>query len=76
LFAWTADLSEASRRGVGAGTLFIALEVGIMMGSFLTLFVYKNTYQSASNSFIIGIVSSIIALFYLIYQIRNKASKY
>ena len=76
LFAWTADLSEASRRGVGAGTMFIALEVGIMTGSFLTLFVYKNTYQSASNSFIIGIVSSIIALFYLIYQIRNKASKY
>jgi MFS family permease len=38
LFAWTADLSHKDRRGVGAGTLFIALEIGIMVSSFLTLF--------------------------------------
>ena len=76
LFAWTADLSDVSRRGVGAGTMFIALEVGIMTGSFLTLFVYDNTYKSASNSFLIGLVSSSIAFLYLVYQIRNKASKY
>jgi MFS family permease len=76
LFAWTADLSDVKRRGVGAGTMFIALEVGIMTGSFLTLFIYNNTYKSASNSFLIGLVSSTIALIYLVYQIRNKASKY
>lgn len=76
LFAWTADLSDLNRRGVGAGTMFIALEVGIMTGSFLTLFIYDNTYKSASNSFIIGLVSSTIAFLYLVYQIRNKASKY
>ena len=76
LFAWTADLSGVNRRGVGAGTMFIALEIGIMTGSFLTLFIYDNTYKSASNSFLIGLVSSTIALIYLVYQIRNKVSKY
>lgn len=76
LFAWTADLSDVNRRGVGAGTMFIALEVGIMTGSFLTLFIYDNTYKSASNSFFIGLISSTFAFLYLIYQIRNKASKY
>ena len=32
LFAWTADLSPSHRRGVGSGTMFIALEFGIMAG--------------------------------------------
>ena len=34
--AWTADLSHI-RRGVGAGTIFIALEIGIMIGSTSTI---------------------------------------
>lgn len=66
LFAWTADLSHLSRKGVGAGTMFIALELGIMFGSICTLFTYKNTYLSANYSFFVGIITSTIALLYLL----------
>ena len=72
LFAWTADLSHKERRGVGAGTLFIALEIGIMFSSFLTLFYYKNNVQTVFKSFYIGAFSASLALVYLIYQLRNK----
>ncbi len=72
LFAWTADLSHKDRRGVGAGTLFIALEVGIMVSSFLTLFFYDNNAQSVFKSFYIGVIPASLALIYLVYEIRKK----
>jgi MFS family permease len=72
LFAWTADLSHQDRRGVGAGTLFIALECGIMLSSFLTLFFYKNNIETVFKSFFIGAIPATFALFYLVYQLRNK----
>jgi len=49
LFAWMADLSPKNRRGVGAGTLFIALELGILIGSMNTIVVYDNTLKSLRN---------------------------
>lgn len=71
LFAWTADLSHPTRKGVGAGTMFIALELGIMFGSICTLFTYQNTYDSARISFILGILTSFIALIYLSKRIMK-----
>jgi len=72
LFAWTADLSHKDRRGVGAGTLFIALEVGIMMSSFLTLFFYKNNIETVFKSFYIGAFSATLALCYLFFELSKK----
>jgi MFS family permease len=72
LFAWTADLSHPERKGVGAGTMFIALELGIMFGSICTLFTYKNTYVTASHSFFIGIMTSLTALVYLVSTNRKS----
>jgi MFS family permease len=76
LFAWTADLSHISRRGVGAGTIFIALEVGIMIGSLSTIFTYDNTVQSLPNVFLLGIVMSLVALIYLIWHKLNRESAF
>ena len=53
LFAWTADLSHIKRRGVGAGTIFIALEIGIMIGSTSTIFTYDNTPESIQQVFLL-----------------------
>ena len=75
LFAWTADLSHPERKGVGAGTMFIALELGIMFGSICTLFTYNNTYVSASYSFVIGILTSFVALIFLIYNVTKSAKR-
>ena len=48
LFAWTADLSHPERRGVGAGTMFIALEAGIISNirRFIFYFIIENRTRS------------------------------
>jgi MFS family permease len=71
LFAWTADLSPIHRRGTGAGTLFIALEVGIMLGAALTLLVYKNTLETARACFFISAAFALLAVIALGIQLRN-----
>ncbi len=70
LFAWTADLSLAHRRGTGAGTLFIALEIGILIGSGLTFLFYKNTIESARTCLFIAAGFGGLALLFLLLQLR------
>jgi MFS family permease len=78
LFAWTADLSHKDRRGVGAGTMFLALEFGIIAGSLITLLVYDNSPTGVYRAFIIGACSALLALSFLIYitvkQYRKRIS--
>ncbi len=76
LFAWTADLSHEDRRGVGAGTMFIALEIGIMIGSLSTVFTYNNSPESVHFAFSTGIATAIIAIIYLIWHLRKKQSAF
>jgi MFS family permease len=71
LFAWTADLSLAHRRGTGAGTLFIALEIGILIGSGLTFLFYKNTIESARTCLFIAAGFGVVALLFLLLQMRK-----
>jgi MFS family permease len=71
LFAWTADLSLPQRRGTGAGTLFIALELGILVGSGLTFLFYKNTIESARTCLFIAAGFGGIALLFLLLQMRK-----
>ena len=71
LFAWTADLSHKDRRGVGAGTLFLALEFGIISGSIITLFAYDNTPKGAFYAFMLGAFCALLALVLLIFQVRK-----
>lgn len=75
LFAYTADLSPAHRRGVGAGTMFIALEFGIMLGALSTMLTYDSTPISIFYGFTVGIGLSASALIYLIWHIRFRASQ-
>jgi MFS family permease len=74
LFAWTADLSHPERRGIGTGTMFIALELGIMFGSASTLLTYDNSIKSIPTAFITGTILAIIAFFYLIWHIKKRES--
>jgi MFS family permease len=75
LFAWTADLSLPERRGTGSGTMFIALEGGILFGSGLTFFFYKNTLESAQLLFNIAGGFAMIAFIALIFQLQKKKSR-
>lgn len=69
LFAWTADLSPAHRRGIGSGTMFVALELGIMTGSLVTLITYDSTIHTVLPTFLIGCFSAFIAWVYLIVRL-------
>ena len=75
LMAWTADLSHKQRRGIGASTLFIALELGIMFGSASTIFTYGNTLYTTKYSFIAGSIMAIIGIIYLIWHLKYRFSK-
>jgi len=72
LFAWTADLSLPERRGTGSGTMFIALEAGILFGSGMTFIFYNNTLQSAQVLFYIAAAFALFALLTLVFQLRRK----
>lgn len=74
LFAWTADLSPENRRGVGSGTMFIALEFGIMFGAFSTMLTYDNTPKTIFVGFSIGVGLALLATFYLIWHLLNRKS--
>jgi len=75
LFAWTADLSHKDRRGVGAGTLFLALEFGVISGSVITLFVYDNGPAGIFRAFLIGAGAATLAVIVLIFQVRKSRLK-
>lgn len=74
LFAWTADLSPSNRRGIGSGTLFIALELGILFGSTSTLLLYDSTPNTIIPVFTYGAVVAGIALLYLIWHLINRTT--
>lgn len=75
LFAWMADLAPASRRGASTGTLFIALELGILFGSSSTLFFYDSTPSTVLFVFIFGASMATIALLYVAYLLIYKKGK-
>ncbi len=74
LFAWTADLSHRDRRGVGSGTMFIALELGIMTGSLSTLLTYNNSLKTIPLAFSVGSALALTAFIYLIWHQKKRKS--
>ncbi len=76
LMAWMADLSLPHRRGVGSGTLYIALEGGFMLGAGLSILFYDSTKASVLTTFIVASTFAFLALLYLIWHlITFKESK-
>lgn len=75
IFAWTADLSPVARRGVGAGTVFIALEFAIMAGALITMPLYDNTMESARIIYIAASSFGFISIAYLIWHLRTRDSE-
>jgi len=67
LFAWTADLSDPENKGRGAGTMFIALEFGIMFGSLSTFVIYDNTLETLQYCLYIAAVMVALSIAYLQY---------
>lgn len=72
IFAWTIDLSDEAHRGRGIATMYIALEIGIGMGAFLSGLIYNNDLNNLSTVYYI---SAGTVLFGLIYLYSNPIKK-
>ncbi|HLU87423.1 MAG TPA: MFS transporter, partial [Taishania sp.] len=70
LMAWMADLSTPTRRGVGSGTLYIALECGFMFGAAMSILTYDNTFKSVYTSFGVASLFALVAIAYLIWHLK------
>lgn len=71
IFAWMADLCPEDRRGVGSGTIFIALEGGVILGSLLPLFFYDNTFSTVALLYSFAATAAFIALVYLAWHLKR-----
>lgn len=76
IFAWTADLSPKTRRGRGTGTMFIALEFGILSGALVTNIWYRNNLESIWNVFLFGAGMAFLCIAYLLWHLRTVKSKH
>jgi MFS family permease len=76
IFAWTADLSPPDRRGRGTGTMFIALEFGVLSGALSTNLWYQNNLASIWNVFLFGAGMALICVIYLLWHIKTKKAKH
>lgn len=74
IFAWTADLSPNNRRGIGAGTMFIALEFGVLFGSIMTNVLYDNRIESIPGVFLFAGSMALLCVVYLIWHLSRRQS--
>lgn len=75
IMAWTADLSPEKRRGVGAGTAFIALEMAIMAGGLIVYWVYDDTLKTIPACYSIAALFSLLGIAYLLWHLKFKTSE-
>ena len=75
IFAWTADLSPDHRRGIGAGTMFIALEFGIFFGAIITNFLYQNNMENQFIVFLFGAFMAGLTVIYLVWHLIYRPEK-
>ncbi|ELR69105.1 major facilitator superfamily MFS_1 [Fulvivirga imtechensis AK7] len=75
IFAWTADLSEERNRGKAMATVFIALELGIMLGALISGWVYGNEADNFPITFWTGAFFALIAFTFLLVKLVKKPTQ-
>lgn len=73
LFAWVVDVTPADARGKGMSTLFLALEIGIGAGAFLSGLFYKGDITRFPMIFGGAAFLSVLAFLYLVLTRPKKA---
>ncbi len=66
IFAWVTDWGNPKNKGRAISTLFIALEIGVGIGSFISAAVYNNKFSNISSAFYLSAGLSFIAAVLLI----------
>lgn len=72
IFAWTIDLSDEKHRGRGIATMYIALEIGIGAGAFLSGWMYGNNLQNLPYVFYLAGAMVLIGTVYLYSRSATK----
>jgi MFS family permease len=73
IFAWVIDLGNPKALGRAISTLFICLELGIIVGSVFPAWIYSNDYGRLPAAFSFPFVLSIVALVFVVREQRiNK----
>lgn len=65
IFAWTIDLSDDKHRGRGIATMYIALEIGIGMGAFISGWMFNNDLSNISAVFYTSATLVLMGFLYL-----------
>ena len=68
VFAWTIDLARPGKLGRAIATTFIALEVGIFMGAFISGWMYGNEVERFGETFLLGASMAGIGLIILVFD--------
>lgn len=66
LFAWASDLAPADGKGRSMATLYIALELGVTLGAYLSGTLFANKMENLVYSFGLCSLLAIVALLYLL----------
>ena len=65
IYAWTIDLSLEHARGKGLATMYIALEIGIGLGAFISGYIYSNEIENIQTAFIVNAAMAALAFIFL-----------
>jgi len=75
IFAWTVDLADEKTRGKGMSTMFIALELGIILGSVFGAELYDNDPEQFKYAFWFAATLAALGFFYLLRLLSYNRSK-
>jgi len=78
IFAWAIDLSIEKYRGRAMATLYIALELGVGLGAFISGMIYNNEIPQLKYAFWFSASLSLLAFFFLAthLQLEKKMKAY
>ena len=65
IYAWTIDLSLDAARGKGLATMYIALEIGIGAGAFISGYIYGNVVENIGTAFLVCAALAFAAFLFL-----------
>lgn len=74
LLAWATDLSDPEHRGRGIASLYIAMELGIGLGAFITGLVFANRPENLVICFALCSGLALVALLFLLLRRHPKAT--
>ncbi|QCK16379.1 MFS transporter [Mangrovivirga cuniculi] len=72
IFAWTIDLADDRHRGRALATVFIALEIGIGSGAFISGEIYDNMPSNFKDTFWTGGIIALLAVICAWYFYRRE----